>query len=59
MPRNTFTALLPCTLPTEASAVSSFIAATLLAKVSETETIIDYVKNQDFLSTITHLADIL
>jgi len=26
--------LLPCTLPTDASAVSSLIAATLLAKVS-------------------------
>lgn len=34
MPRNTFTALLPVTLPTEASAYLSWIAATLLANVS-------------------------
>ena len=33
-PRNTFTELLPVTLPTEESAYSSFIAATLLANVS-------------------------
>ena len=34
IPKNTFTAFEPVTLPTEASAVSSSIAATLLAKVS-------------------------
>lgn len=34
MPRNTFTALEPVTLPMEASAYWSWIAATLLAKVS-------------------------
>ena len=34
MPRKTLTAFEPVTLPTEASAVSSWMAATLLAKVS-------------------------
>jgi len=34
IPRKTLTALLPVTLPTEASAYLSWIAATLLAKVS-------------------------
>lgn len=36
MPRNTLTALLPVTLPTEASAYLSLRAATLLANVSAT-----------------------
>lgn len=38
IPRNTLTELDPVTLPIEESAVSSFIVATLLANVSETET---------------------
>jgi len=37
IPRKTLTALEPVTLPTEASAVSSSIAAVLEAKVSGTE----------------------
>ena len=36
IPKNTFTAFEPVTLPTEASAVSSSMAAVLLAKVSVT-----------------------
>ena len=35
IPRNTLTAFEPVTLPTDASAVSSWIAAVLLAKVSK------------------------
>ena len=38
IPRKTFTALLPVTLPIEASAYLSCTAATLLAKVSVNET---------------------
>lgn len=37
MPRKTFTALLPVTLPMDASAYWSWVAATLLANVSEEE----------------------
>ena len=38
IPRNTLSELDPVTFPIEESAVSSFIVATLLANVSETET---------------------
>lgn len=37
MPKKTLTALLPVTLPMEASAYTSWTAAALLAKVSGTE----------------------
>lgn len=37
MPKKTLTALLPVTLPMEASAYTSWTAAALLAKVSERE----------------------
>jgi len=41
IPRNTFTALEPVTLPTEASAVSSSIAAVFEANVSEGEYLLE------------------
>ena len=44
MPRKTLTELEPVTLPMDPSAVSSFIVATLLAKVSRKE--IEGRKNQ-------------
>ncbi len=40
MPRKTFTALLPVTLPMEASAYLSWMADTLLANVSDFEGVV-------------------
>lgn len=55
MPRNTLTALLPVTLPTDESAYSSWTAATLLANVSVTRGRSNVSLHQqcDFLVKIT------
>ena len=45
MPKNTLTEFEPVTLPTDESAVSSFIVATLLAKVSMEERYDDIMKS--------------
>lgn len=44
MPKNTFTALLPVTFPTLASAYLSWMAATLLANVSLIRIVIKNVR---------------
>lgn len=57
MPRNTLTALLPVTFPTDASAYWSCVAATLLAKVSEKKKTVklENEANQLYILTFTFL----